>query len=66
MPVEQLVQAVADSEEYVPAAQMPVTVVRPVVAQKLPEGHAVIELCPVDAQKDPASQLLHEPEPDMA
>ena len=55
-PVEQLEHAVAAEAEYDPAAQTPVTAVRPPVAQYEPARHAVHELDPVVAIKEPALQ----------
>ena len=50
-PADQLAGAdgFADSGEYVPVAQSPVTTERPAVAQNDPAGHDVHELTPVDA-----------------
>jgi hypothetical protein len=47
-PAKQLEHADEDATEYKPAAQTPVTALKPVVAQYDPEGHAVHELEPVD------------------
>ena len=49
----------AEAEEYEPAAQAPVTAVKPVVAQYDPPGHAVQVDEPAVAWKDPARQLEH-------
>jgi len=49
LPLAQLVQNHAETCEYLPAAQPPVTAVRPVVAQYDPLGHEVHEVDPVEA-----------------
>ena len=53
----QLEQTVDESTEYEPAAQAPVTALRPAVAQYEPAVHAEQAVTPVDAMKDPAIQL---------
>jgi len=45
----QLKHTVDDTAEYFPAAQAPVTALRPLVAQYEPPGHAVHVLDPVEA-----------------
>ncbi len=57
VPVEQLEQTVADATEYDPAAQAPVTAVKPVVAQYDPAVHAVHTETPDADWKEPARQL---------
>ena len=65
-PAGQLEHAVADEAEYDPAVQTPVTAVRPPVAQYEPAMHAVQELDPVVAIKEPASQTTGQPmEPEL-
>ena len=53
-------QAVADDEEYDPAAHVPVTAERPVEAQSLPAGQLEVAESPVVAHNVPTSQLEHE------
>ena len=48
-PDKQLEQTLAEAIEYDPAAQTPVTAVRPVVAQYDPPGQVVQVVDPVDA-----------------
>jgi hypothetical protein len=57
VPVEQLVQTVAEAIEYLPTAQASVTAERPVVAQYDPPGHAVQAVEPVVVTYVPAKQL---------
>jgi len=49
VPTKQDEHTVAEAAEYLPAAQVPVTEVRPVVTQYDPAIQAVQELAPVDA-----------------
>jgi len=58
-PDKQLEQTLEDVEEYKPAAQAPVTAVRPVVAQYEPPGHDVQLDEPAVTWKYPATQLEH-------
>jgi len=47
--MRQLEHTLAEAAEYFPAAQEPVTALRPVVAQNDPPEHAVHALDPVEA-----------------
>jgi len=49
VPARQLEQKLDEATEYFPAAQAPVTEVRPVEAQYDPPVHAVHEVDPVEA-----------------
>ena len=57
VPAEQLEQTDADATENDPAAQAPVTAVKPVVAQYDPAVHAVHTITPDVNWKEPARQL---------
>ena len=59
VPDKQLEQSVEETTENEPAAQAPVTAVRPAVAQYDPPGQLVHEDIPVVAAKNPAWQFEH-------
>jgi len=50
VPVRQLEHTVAEAVEYDPAAQLPVTAVKPVVAQYDPPGQVEHEVAPVEVE----------------
>jgi len=59
VPARQLEHTVADAAEYFPVLQIPVTAVRPVVAQYDPAVHASHPVDPVEISNVPVRQLEH-------
>ena len=62
VPARQVEHAVAETAEYFPVAQTPVTAESPVVAQYDPAVHALHTLSPAVAAKVPVEQLAQEEE----